>query len=272
MRQPADVPQSEKDTTVMEVIRLLEMEEIADAVIGTLETTLFSFFDALLFLRWGGQVVYFGEVGVNSKTLLEYFETNGGPRVQQNENPAECILDVPNGLRGPESERDWAEVWQKSDESAATDRQVERLLAEGQQNDITAPELPRHSENKLGPVSQYWAVLKRLWVTFYRLPDYVPGRFGHLIILDLIVGISYLQVLNNQIGLQMRLFIIFFTLGQGITTVNIVQPHFSFEQSWALREMNSGFCSWIVWAEAIVDAEIPVVIISATVFALILTY
>ena len=64
----------------------------------------------------------------------------------------------------------------------------------------------------------------------------------------------------------------FMTLGQGITTVQIVQPHFFLEKSWALREMHSGFYSWMAWAEALTDAEIPVVIVTATVFALILTW
>ena len=39
---------------------------------------LFEQFDRLLFLRKGGQTVYFGDVGPNSRTLLDYFERNGG--------------------------------------------------------------------------------------------------------------------------------------------------------------------------------------------------
>ncbi|KAF9562319.1 hypothetical protein EC968_005269 [Mortierella alpina] len=40
LRQPADVPEAEKDAYVEEIIRILEMENIADAVIGTSESGL----------------------------------------------------------------------------------------------------------------------------------------------------------------------------------------------------------------------------------------
>jgi len=38
---------------------------------------LFQRFDRLLFLKTGGQTVYFGEIGENSSTLTSYFERNG---------------------------------------------------------------------------------------------------------------------------------------------------------------------------------------------------
>lgn len=42
-------------------------------------TMLFQRFDRLLLLAKGGRTVYFGEIGENAKTLMDYFVRNGGP-------------------------------------------------------------------------------------------------------------------------------------------------------------------------------------------------
>jgi ATP-binding cassette subfamily G (WHITE) protein 2 (SNQ2) len=44
-------------------------------------------FDRLLLLRKGGQTVYFGDVGTNAVTLIDYFEKNGSRRCAPGENP-----------------------------------------------------------------------------------------------------------------------------------------------------------------------------------------
>ena len=44
--------------------------------------------------RKGGQTVYFGDIGKNSATLLEYFERNGARKCDSSENPAEYILEA----------------------------------------------------------------------------------------------------------------------------------------------------------------------------------
>ena len=55
---------------------------------------LFQRFDRLLLLAKGGKTVYFGEIGRNSQTLLNYFARNGGPRLPEGANPAEHMLNV----------------------------------------------------------------------------------------------------------------------------------------------------------------------------------
>lgn len=57
---------------------------------------LFQVFDRLLLLRKGGQTVYFGDIGHNSSTLINYFERNGAAQCGENENPyvlsSGCII------------------------------------------------------------------------------------------------------------------------------------------------------------------------------------
>lgn len=150
LRQPKSTPMSEKYAYVEDVIKMLNMEDFAEAVVGTpgeglnveqrklltigvelaakpalllfldeptsgldsqsswsicaflrkladhgqavLSTIhqpsaiLFQQFDRLLFLAKGGRTVYFGDIGRNSKTLLDYFEGNGARPCDAAEN------------------------------------------------------------------------------------------------------------------------------------------------------------------------------------------
>ena len=52
---------------------------------------LFQRFDRLLLLAKGGRTVYFGDIGKDSKTLVDYFERNGGPVYDKSVNPAEYM-------------------------------------------------------------------------------------------------------------------------------------------------------------------------------------
>lgn len=45
-------------------------------------------------MKKGGETVYFGDIGDNSKTLINYFEAQGGRKCGDEENVAEYILDV----------------------------------------------------------------------------------------------------------------------------------------------------------------------------------
>ena len=48
---------------------------------------LFQAFDRMLLLKKGGQTVYFGDLGNNSNTMIEYFERNGARKCEGFENP-----------------------------------------------------------------------------------------------------------------------------------------------------------------------------------------
>lgn len=44
-------------------------------------------FDRVLLLRKGGQTVYFGDLGYDATTLINYFENNGARKCLPEENP-----------------------------------------------------------------------------------------------------------------------------------------------------------------------------------------
>lgn len=64
------------------------------AVLATIHqpsALLFEHFDRLLFLAKGGKTVYFGDIGQQSQTLLNYFQSNGARRCEATENVSYTI-------------------------------------------------------------------------------------------------------------------------------------------------------------------------------------
>jgi ABC-type multidrug transport system ATPase subunit len=76
---------------------LRKLAEHGQAVLSTIHqpsALLFQQFDRLLFLAKGGRTVYFGEIGDQSKTLLDYFEGNGARTCTSQENVRPNFLDL----------------------------------------------------------------------------------------------------------------------------------------------------------------------------------
>jgi ATP-binding cassette, subfamily G (WHITE), member 2, PDR len=55
---------------------------------------LFELFDRLLLLDHSGRVAYFGDIGHDAATVIEYFERHGSAKCDVSKNPAEWILNV----------------------------------------------------------------------------------------------------------------------------------------------------------------------------------
>ena len=89
--------------------------------------TLFEQFDRLLLLKKGGKMVYFGDIGPNSETLLKYFERQSGMKCGVSENPAEYILNCIGAGATASVNSDWHDLWLASPECAAARAEVEEL-------------------------------------------------------------------------------------------------------------------------------------------------
>lgn len=80
------------------LIVIRAMKRIADtgrtvcATIHQPSSAVFEMFDDLLLMKGGGNVVFFGELGVGSSKLIEHFESHGAPALQHGENPAAWML------------------------------------------------------------------------------------------------------------------------------------------------------------------------------------
>lgn len=91
-----DEPTSGLDSlAAYNIVRFLRrLADAGQAILCTIHqpsAVLFEEFDDLLLLQAGGRVVYNAELGSDSRTLIDYFESNGARKCASHENPAEVF-------------------------------------------------------------------------------------------------------------------------------------------------------------------------------------
>ncbi|CAG8200934.1 unnamed protein product [Penicillium olsonii] len=114
-----DEPTSGLDSqTSWSICNLMEkLTRSGQAILCTIHqpsAMLFQRFDRLLLLARGGKTVYFGEIGENSKVLMDYFVKNGGELCPAMANPAEHMLKIIGATPGQHTNIDWHETCRKS--------------------------------------------------------------------------------------------------------------------------------------------------------------
>lgn len=247
------------------------MIDIATSTVHQPSAVLFENFDDLLLLGRGGRTIYFGEIGDHSSTLLSYFERHGCPPLDAQGNPAEFILDAINGREGSASptmkgQDEWVDAWNASEEKVAVENEIERLRSGGAIKGVdgTAKEA-KVSDGSRNP-RETSIVVHRMFVNYWRQPNYNVGRAVMQLATGLILGLTFFQVQDNLAGLQNRMFALFQTCTLGALVISQVQPSLIEERKWFNREVGSGFYSWKSFFAAIVTAEIPFVFFSACMF------
>ena len=78
---------------------LKEMADQGRTIVATIHqpsSTVFDMFDDLLLLKKGGEVVYHGELGGSSASLISYFEGLGAAPISLGENPSTWMLNQLN--------------------------------------------------------------------------------------------------------------------------------------------------------------------------------
>ncbi|ORX47212.1 hypothetical protein DM01DRAFT_1410327 [Hesseltinella vesiculosa] len=325
LRQPADVSTESKNDYVEQIIKLMEMERIADALVGDLEAgigisveerkrltiatelvgkpkllfldeptsgldaqssyniirfirkladagwpvlctihqpsaTLFEHFDHLLLLVRGGRTAYYGEIGPDARVMIDYFESNGGPKCSPSANPAEYILECVGAGTAAKVTQDWAEVWANSPQASSLQEELEQ---------IHTNILPRrkHVSNYAQTFwQQFLIVYKRMNVSWWRSPAYNMGRFFNVVFIGLISGFSFWKLGNSPSAMQNRMFSVFTTLLMSNALIILAQPRFMQERLWFRRETASKYYGWAPFALSCILVEIPYLIVSGTVF------
>lgn len=170
---------------------------------------LFQQFDRLLFLARGGKTVYFGDIGDNSRTLLDYFENNGARKCSDTENPAEYMLEAVN--RGTnEKGVEWDKVWNSSPERQAVDAEIDRIHEE-RKNVPVSEEDGHHAQSEFAVpfINQLWAVTERVFQQYWRMPNYIFAKFLLGLCAGLFIGFSFFQAKGTLAGMQNVLFAVF---------------------------------------------------------------
>ncbi len=152
---------------------LRKLADSGQAILCTIHqpsAILFQEFDRLLFLMRGGKTIYFGDIGPNSQVLLDYFERNGAPKCDENDNPAEYMLDI----CGKKSDRDWSEVWKTTPEAREVQAELDRIHA-AKGSEPVADHGPA-TEFAMPLTSQIHYVTVRVFQQYWRTPSYITGK------------------------------------------------------------------------------------------------
>ncbi|KAL4861602.1 hypothetical protein BDV12DRAFT_203849 [Aspergillus spectabilis] len=327
LRQPASVSTQEKYDYVEDVIRMLKMEEFAEAIVGVPgeglnveqrklltigvelaakpklllfldeptsgldsqsswaicsflrklaehgqavlctihqpSAMLFQQFDQLLFLARGGKTVYFGPVGDNSSTMLEYFESNGARKCGDTENPAEYMLNIVNAGQKNKGQ-DWFDVWKQSDESKQVQTELNRIHAE-KANDAPATEIDAtqsHSEFAMPMWFQISLVTSRVFQQYWRMPSYVLAKWGLGIVSGLFIGFSFYSAKTSLQGMQTIIYSLFMICTIFSPLAQQIMPVFVSQRSlYEGRERPSKSYSWKAFLIANIIVEIPYMIV-----------
>ncbi|PLW22332.1 hypothetical protein PCASD_11177 [Puccinia coronata f. sp. avenae] len=311
LRQPADVSVEEKNSYVEEVIQLLELEDLADAMIGfpgfglgvearkrvTIGVELSAKPQLLLFLDeptsgLDGQSAYnvvrflrklasagqaiLCTIHQPNALLFENFDRllllKKGGRFEA--NPAEFMLEAIGGgaQRQMGGDKDWADRWLESEEHQENKREIQILGEETSASEDARLSAPAPTQYAQPFLFQLKTVLARSSLACYRNADYQFTRLFNHISISLIVGLTFLQVGNGAADLQYRVFSIFIVGVLPILIIAQVEPMFIMSRMIFLREASSKTYSQQVFAIAQFLAEIPYSLLCATVYFVIWYY
>ncbi|KAG6614457.1 ATP-binding Cassette (ABC) Superfamily [Phytophthora cinnamomi] len=168
--------------------------------------SIFELFDGLLLLQKGGYTAYFGDLGVDSVKMLEYFESiPGTEQIRPQYNPATYMLEVIGAGIGRDV-KDYS-VEYKNSELYKSNRERTLELAK------VSDEFIRHSTLNYKPIATgFWnqlcALTTKQRLTYWRNPQYNFMRMFLFPLFAIIFGTTFYQLsagsvkkINSHIGL-----------------------------------------------------------------------
>ncbi|KAJ5550143.1 CDR ABC transporter [Penicillium sp. DV-2018c] len=266
-----DEPTSGLDSlAAFNIVRFLRrLADAGQAVLCTIHqpsAVLFENFDELLLLKTGGRVVYNGPLGNDSKTLIEYFERNGAKKCSPHANPAEYMLEVIGAGNPDYKGQDWGDVWANSPESKQLSDDIENIISSrrsGQNDDTTNDD----REYAMPLSTQVYATTKRAFVAYWRVPDYVIGKFMLHIFTGLFNTFTFWHLGHSYIDMQSRLFSVFMTLTIAPPLIQQLQPRYlHFRGLYQSREANSKIYSWPAFVTSTIIPELPYSIVAGSIY------
>ena len=267
--EPTSGLDSQSSWAIVQVLK--DLAKAGQAILCTIHqpsATLFEQFDRLLLLKKGGQTVYFGDIGTDSRTVIDYFESHGGRVCDKSENPAEYILEVIGAGATASVATDWFEIWKSSDEYIKVSREIDELLELGalvNNKDMTNKEF----ESKYAtPYSyQLYEVLNRTFVQNYRSLPYIMPKFSLTLLAGLLIGFSFWDAKHTVIGMQNVMFANFLSIIVSAPLMNQIQTQaITSRELFEIRESKSNTFHWSCLLLSQYLNEIPYSIVFSTIF------
>ncbi|OWB61708.1 hypothetical protein B5S29_g2610 [[Candida] boidinii] len=263
--EPTSGLDSQSSWSIVQVMK--ELAKAGQAVLCTIHqpsATLFEVFDRLLLLRRGGQTVYFGDIGENSRTLIDYFEDQGARKCGSDENPAEYVLEAIGAGATANSDEDWNQKWVNSEQCAKVTKEVDDLIARTR-------ELPATDNSEFSGTyaTPHWYqakyVILRTATQFYRDVDYILSKFMLLVVAGLLTGFSFWNVKHTVVGMQNLLFANFLAVTICAPLTNQIQGRaIESRELFEVRESKSNTFHWSHLIIAQFVSEMPYSILFST--------
>ena len=246
---------------------LRKLADNGQAVLSTIHqpsAILFQEFDRLLFLAKGGKTVYFGDIGKNSRTLLDYFEGAGARKCDDEENPAEYMLETVGVGSRAQSDFDWPSIWKNSEEAKQVQEELDRIHEEKKHEEAREDGGSSMAAYAMPLTAQVKYVTIRVFQQYWRTPGYIYSKFVLGIASALFIGFSFFLQNTSSTGLQNTLFSIFMLTSIFSTLVQQIMPRFVTQRSlYEVRERPSKAYSWGSFMFANIVVEIPYQILLA---------
>ncbi|EGU88707.1 hypothetical protein FOXB_00778 [Fusarium oxysporum f. sp. conglutinans Fo5176] len=207
-----DEPTLGLDSQSSEAILTL-LQKLAAGGLGILCTIhqpsamLFQRFDRLLLMARGCKVAYFGDIGENSETVLEYFGERAPRRCNDAENPAEYLLDMIGNTSGHGF--DWPCLWDKSTEANQVSTELERIVQSSSpktSHGIDVVQVRQRGAYQVPLASQLPIVFMRILQQYGRSTTYITSKFRLAIAGTLFIGFSFFQPGQSILGIQNAIF------------------------------------------------------------------
>jgi ATP-binding cassette subfamily G (WHITE) protein 2 (PDR) len=206
---------------------------------------LFQRFDRLLLLAKGGKTVYFGEIGHDSKTLVDYFVRNGGAPCEPGVNPAEYMLEVIGAAPGSQTDIDWPKTWRASPEHDAVRTELARMRDQATERPPLGNKNESHRTFAAPFTTQFKLVADRCAQQYWRTPSYIYSKAALTVGCSLIIGFSFFNGVNTQQGLQNQMFGVFIFLFVVIQLIFQIIPMFVVQRTlYEARERQSKTYAW----------------------------
>lgn len=263
-----DEPTSGLDTkTAWSILELLKsLASSGQSILCTIHQPTaqqFERFDRLLLIQ-SGRTLYFGDIGEDSRVVVEYFTKRGAAPCLSGESPAEWIMKVTGDPSNYGSGTDWANAWRDSPEMRAVKSEVATMKGSTKRNVPT----PGDGDEYAMPFSWHLReMLIRTAQQYWRSPSYIYSRLVLCAFSGLFIGFSFFDTTNDMQGLQNQLFGMFmmYTIFGQLASQSM--PLFVAQRSlYEARERKSKTCMW----QAFLVASILVEVFWNTVAALIM--
>lgn len=229
---------------------------------------IFESFDELLLMKRGGEVIYMGPLGTDSRIMIEYFESIPGvSKICAGHNPATWMLEISTPTAAEKIGVDFADAFRRSAQFQRNETLIKSLKTpvEGHADLHLAP----HYATSYG--TQFTANLWKRTRRYGRAPDYNVVRYFFCLIMALLVGGVFFG-LGEKRSTQQDLFNVMgalytAALFMGWNNAASVQPIVAVERTVFYRERAAGLYNALPYALAQGAIEIPYVLLQTMLYS-----